>query len=117
VDSGRATLVGGILAALVSLVGAFLARYGKRDDTATERQRLADDRRQKDIDTIIAQLRETIGRFDGELKGCKEEIDRHETTIERLRLANNDLYGEKQQLAGEVARLRARVQELEGKVS
>lgn len=122
--AGRATLIGTVVAALVSLAGALLARYGKRDDTATERQRLAEDRRQKDIDTIIAQLRETIGRFEGELGGCNEKIDRHEATIERLRLANADLYGEKQQLAQrlgeqdrEIARLRLRVVELEGKLA
>lgn len=115
--AGRATLIGTVVAALVSLAGALLARYGKRDDTATERQRLADDRRQKDIDTIIGQLRATIARFEGELKECRAEIEKHEATIERLRLANADLYGEKAQLGNEVFRLTARVKQLEGKVT
>jgi chromosome segregation ATPase len=110
VDTARATLAGTVAAALVALAGALLNRYGKRDDTATERARLADERRQKDIDTIIGTLQE-------EVASLRVVVRSHEETINTLRTQNFDLYGEKQTLAGELVRLRARVAQLEGKVS
>lgn len=122
-DTAKATLLGTVVAALVTLAGALLNRYGKRDDTATERARLAEDRRQKDIDRIIDTLQE-------EVAALRVVVKAHEETIATLRAQNYDLFGEKQQLANEIGRqkqrsheqdrelvtLRARVAQLEGKV-
>lgn len=107
--AGKATLFGAAIAALVSLVGAILARYGKRDDTLVERQRLAEERRQKDIDRIIDTLQE-------EVSSLRLVVKSHEETISQLRISNADLYGEKQMMSMEVARLRLRVGQLEGKI-
>ena len=114
--AGKATLYGAAIAALVSLIGAVLARYGKRDDTQVERARLAEERRQKDIDRLIENLQEEVAicKRDREAQGLV--IRSHEDTIADLRLKYYDIYGDKQQLAGEVARLRERVKELERKV-
>src|SRR5690242_13513072 len=123
-DTAKATLLGTVVAALVTLAGALLNRYGKRDDTQTERARLAEDRRQKDIDRIVDTLQE-------EVAGLRVVVKAHEETIGALRAQNYDLYGEKQQIAQELDRqkarsheqdrelvmLRARVAQLEGKVS
>lgn len=114
--NARATLIGAMIAGIVSIAGALLARYGKRDDTHTERQRLAEERRQKDLDRLYDGLRTTIADLQAEIKGCEKRLEAQDATIERLRLANADLYGEKQQLSIEVGRLQRRVAELEGKV-
>lgn len=112
-DATRATLIGTIVAALVSVAGgiftAIANRRGKRDDTETDRARMLEDRRQKDIDTIIETLQEDVA-------GLRLVVRAHEETIEALRLQNYELRGDRAQLGNEVARLRARVQELEGRV-
>lgn len=111
-DAARATLIGTVVAALVSLAGgvftAIVNLRGKRDETQTERSRLDEDRRRQDINLIIQTLQQDVATL-------RLVVKAHEETIEELRLGNADLYGEKQLMGQEVARLRARVVELEGK--
>lgn len=114
--NARATLIGAMIAGIVSIAGALLARYGKRDDTFTERQRLAEERRQKDLDRLYDGLRTTIADLQAEVKECESRLGQAEETIAKLRTENYDLRGDRAQLGNEVARLRARVADLEKRV-
>lgn len=108
------TLIGSIYGGAVVLVGAFLtwlATRGKTQaDAAMNQAQLTEQRRQQDITTIIDTLQEDVASL-------RLVVKAHEETINALRLENYELRGDRAQLSNEVARLRARVQDLEGKAS
>jgi chromosome segregation ATPase len=116
-DTLIGTLIGTVGTVVVATI-TWLATRGKtRTDSATTTAQLAEERRQKDIDQIISTLQE-------EVASLRVVVKAHEETIQALRTQNYDVFGEKQQLAQrlgeqdrELARLRMRVAELEGRSS
>lgn len=115
------TLIGSVYGGAVVLVGAFLtwlATRGKTQaDAAMSQAQLTEQRRQQDITTIIDTLQEDVASLRTEVASQRLVIKAHEETINALRLENYELRGDRAQLSTEVARLRARVQDLEGKAS
>lgn len=120
-SAGQATQWGVMLASLIAaaggLVTAWLNRRSSVDTTETDRARLEEDRRRQDINLIIETLQDDVEKL-------RLVVSSHEQTIEALRLENIDLRGDRAQLGLRVAeqdrtiaQLRARVAELEGKVS
>jgi predicted nuclease with TOPRIM domain len=109
-DTLIGTLIGTVGTVLVAGI-TWLATRGKAGtDAAIGRAQLTEQRRQQDITTIIETLQEDVAS----LRVVAKE---HEVTINALRLENYDLRGERAQLGNEVARLRTRVAELEGRTS
>lgn len=108
------TLIGSIYGGAVVLVGAvltWLATRGKTQaDAAMSQAQLTEQRRQQDITTIIDTLQEDVASL-------RLVVKAHEETINALRLENYELRGDRAQLSNEITRLRARVQDLEGKAS
>lgn len=110
------------LMAGAALYQQWATRRAARDTTEGDRARLSADTRNRDLDRLYLGLRTMISDLQAEQKGLRATIDEHEATIEKLRLANADLYGDKQQLANQlrnqeqtIAQLKARVAELEAK--
>lgn len=115
------TLIGSLVGGVVVIVGGiitWITQRGKtQEDTRLGLAQIDEQRRQKEIDLIIDSLKEQV-------TGLRAEVDKQDRKIEAMEVAhdaktkaleaiNAECLADRDQMRGEIRRLKDRVQELE----
>lgn len=105
-----ATLVAGLLMAVAAVAAPFLARRTSRDTSTVERARLEEEIRQN----LLKGLHEMIADLQSDVREQRATVEKHEATIQTLRLENLDCLGDRAQLHNQLTDQSRAIQKLTG---